>query len=1000
MRVRLLYAVFFASGVCGLVYESIWSHYLKLILGHAAYAQAVVLVVFVGGMALGAWLASRFTERIGNPILWYAAVEALVAAVAFSFHLLFVAASDWALGTLLPAACPGEGACWASWLLAAALILPGAVLLGTTFPLMSAGVLRLGTRTGRGLSALYFFNSAGAALGVLATGFWLIPAVGLPGTLLVAGVANVAVAVAAWLTMSARPGPLPGAMRASAAEGDAVSAANRWLLVAACCTGLSSFIYEVVWVRMLSQVLGAATQSFELMLASFILGLALGGAWVRGRIDSLQQPERMLAYVQLAMGVLAMATLPLYIASFDAMAFTMNTVVRNDQGFILFTVVSGVLAMGVMLPAAFCAGMTLPLATASLLARGHGERGIGQVYGINTLGAIIGVLLTVYLLMPQFGVKWALAAGALIDVGLGGFLLWRFPSMRPGRRLARPGLFAAALALAVTLAIPAFVSLDTRRMVSGVFRLGRADLDAASQVVFHRDGRTATISVVDTDGFRSLRTNGKSDGATDPRQLVVSMDDHTVTLLGALGPAHHPNARRGAVVGFGTGVTTSVLLAAGRLESVETIEIEPLVLEAAPLFLPKNAAALSDPRSRIVIDDARAHFARAPQRYDLIVSEPSNPWVSGVSGLFTQEFYAHAARRLAPEGHFVQWFHLYESSPALAASVLRAFVSVFEDFRVYAPNNGDLILVGRADGGKVALSPDAFQLPGMAAALAPLGIDSVRTLAAHEIARPGPLKLLFDSVGSPPNSDFFPYVDNRGAHDRFVGANAQVFISLSSAPVPLQDFAAKTTPEWLGRIQEANRHMPWRIHELASAWQGRRLLRGEPVSERHLAYIGGYRKDYLLTRDWLWDCRTGPETQDLWDSALIVAQEINNGLAPEDAAALWRGVLSGPCRTKLPPDQIAWLELFAAVGARDVPKVEAAAAQLVQRGAGKSPAQREYLLLASVAGPLARSDTEAMRKIFEEQLTGIPPGRLELPWFRYLVTLLRVKRQSGAVPAS
>jgi spermidine synthase len=199
-RVVALYSIFFVSGFCGLIYESIWSHYLKLLLGHAAYAQAVVLVVFVGGLALGAWLTGRFSERLKHPIMLYAAVEAAVAAIAFSFQRVFENASAWATSTFLPAMCGEPGACVASWLLAAALILPASVLLGTTFPLMSAGVIRMGVRPGRGLSLLYFLNSAGAALGVLGAGFVLIPALGLPGTMLLAGSMNLVVALAAFAT--------------------------------------------------------------------------------------------------------------------------------------------------------------------------------------------------------------------------------------------------------------------------------------------------------------------------------------------------------------------------------------------------------------------------------------------------------------------------------------------------------------------------------------------------------------------------------------------------------------------------------------------------------------------------------------------------------------------------------------------------------------------------------------------------------------------------------
>ena len=198
-RVRALFGVFVASGVCGLIYESIWSHYLKLFVGHAAYAQTVVLVVFIGGMALGAWLIGLFAQRIRSPLAGYAIVEAVIGAVSLVFHGLFVASTEWAYASLLPAACVPESPCVAQWVFASLLILPQSILLGTTFPLMTSGVLRLApANPGSRVALLYFLNSIGAAAGVLLSGFVLIPALGLPGTLLTAGLMNIAVALVAW----------------------------------------------------------------------------------------------------------------------------------------------------------------------------------------------------------------------------------------------------------------------------------------------------------------------------------------------------------------------------------------------------------------------------------------------------------------------------------------------------------------------------------------------------------------------------------------------------------------------------------------------------------------------------------------------------------------------------------------------------------------------------------------------------------------------------------
>ena len=982
LRVRGLFLVFFVSGFCGLIYESIWSHYLKLILGHAAYAQAVVLVVFVGGLALGAWLASLWSERLRHPILVYAAVEAVVAVVAFGFHLLFVAASDWALDSLLPSVCESQGMCWANWLLAGALILPPATLLGTTFPLMSAGVMRLGVRPGRTLSLLYFLNSAGAALGVLASGFILIPALGLPGTLLASGVLNALVALGAYAIGRRSQGDLslPAEPRSSTAS----PVTRRWLLAAAAVTGLSSFIYEVVWIRMLTQVLGAATHSFELMLASFILGLALGGWWVRDRIDSLVHPERALATVQLAMGVLAVATLPLYFWCFDAMALTMRGLSATSEAYGFFMGASAAMTMAVMLPATFCAGMTLPLLTNTLLRRGGGEREIGRAYSANTFGAILGVLVTVYWLMPAIGLKWSLATAAIIDIALGAAILWHFRQTEPAQRWPWTG---PCVALGLALLVPALVPLSAATMASGVFRTGRPTV-GADKVIFFRDGRTATISVLETgEGVRTLLTNGKPDGSTYPSGERTTVDDRTTVMLGVLGLAHHPQAKRAAVVGLGTGITSAVLLESGRLESVETIEIEPMVLEAAQLFRPRNEAAFGDPRSRIVIEDARAHLARSGAKYDLIVSEPSNPWVSGVAGLFTTEFYGRVARQLADQGHFVQWLHAYEASPEMVGSIIGAFSKTFPQYKVYSSNGADIVLVGRADGRKVELSPAVFDSPGMARHLRRIGIDTIEQLAAHEAGSSELVQLLFGTYGAPPNSDFFPYVDNRASRDRFMAARAVAMFQIHKSPVPFLEFGQPPFP-YLGAIDSANGSMPPKLTDLAAAWHGSRLLRGGALSAQERGYLRQHVKDYELVRAWLWGCQSVPDASS-WDSAVTVAGEINAGLSPVQAAALWSEVLTGRCASSLTPEQRAWVELFQAVGSRDA-RLAAQRADVLLAAPTRTVTQFEYLVLAGVGARLAMGQQEAARQLLN--LAKIAPNRLELPWFRYLGTVLATRR--------
>lgn len=386
----VLYSLFTLSGFSGLIYESIWSHYLKLMLGHAAYAQTLVLAIFMGGMALGAWLASRYSRRWSNLLLGYAIAEGIIGLLGLTFHPLFTTVLDALYLGWIPALSDPGTINALKWTLAALLILPQSVLLGATFPLMSAGIIRLyPDRPGATLGMLYFTNSLGAAAGVLVSVFILIPAVGLPGTIMTAGILNVLLAIVTWGIAKER--------RVSAPPDNADESgqpASAWLTTAlltiALGSSLASFFYEIGWIRMLSLVLGSSTQAFELMLSAFILGLALGGLWIRRRLDRIAAPLRYAGYVQILMGLCAVGTLPLYNASFDFMGFMIHGLSKNDGGYTLFNLTSQTIAMAIMIPATFLAGMTLPLFTYALLQRGAGERSIGRVYSANTVGAILG----------------------------------------------------------------------------------------------------------------------------------------------------------------------------------------------------------------------------------------------------------------------------------------------------------------------------------------------------------------------------------------------------------------------------------------------------------------------------------------------------------------------------------------------------------------------------------------------------------------------------------
>jgi spermidine synthase len=975
------YVLFAASGFAALIYESVWSHYLKLFLGHAAYAQALVLALFMGGMALGAWWCGARSPRWRNLLLGYAAAEAAVGVGGLVFHRLFVGVTGFAHDTVIPGLASPLAVDAFKWGLGALMILPQSVLLGMTFPLMAGGLLRrMAGREGETVAGLYFTNSLGAAAGVLASGFVLIGLAGLPGTLLTASLVNLALAAAVYL-YARRPDAQPAAAPQPAAAG-ALDGYARWMLAASFVTGAASFMYEIGWIRMLTMVLGAATHAFELMLSAFILGLAFGGLWIKRRIDAFAVPERALGVIQIAMGLLALATLLVYGTTFQAMKLLLESVAPTDGGYAVFNAGSHLIAMAVMLPATFCAGMTLPLLTLALMRRG-GERAIGAVYAANTVGAIVGVFVAIHFAMPVLGLKGLIALGAALDIGLGIALLWRFPA---GAALRR---FAGALGIAALAGALAWVELDQVAMASSVFR-GQPLGGKETSIPFHRDGKTATVHLIREGDLLSVTTNGKSDGSLDLRPgAPVYADEPVMTLSGALPLLLHPGARSAAVIGIGTGLSSHALLASESLASVETVEIEPAMVEAARAFRPHNERVFADPRSRIRIEDAKTFFASHRRRFDIIVSEPSNPWVSGVASLFSEEFYARVKRHLEKDGLFVQWLQLYELEPRLAASVVKALGRQFSHYDIFAADDFNLLIVAR-DGGPVPpVAAAAFAAPRLAGDLARLQVRSPADVDVFHLGSRPLLEPYFAQFAVPSNSDFFPVLDQEAVKARFLGRNASEITALALAPLPALEMlggAPRRRPisglhPWLkrsGQIHAAQRGLAYLSHREAS-----------PV-----ALPAQARRDFELVKVALADCRLLGNNFP-FEPAYAVATLLLPHVGRGDTADVWKRLQAASCR-KDGARLARWLELFAAIDRRDAPGMAATAGALLDGGETRHV---DYLLGAAILGRLARGETEAARALWQ-RYAGLArsEGASALPALLRGHLFYRPQERSAAIP--
>jgi predicted membrane-bound spermidine synthase len=777
-----VFALFGVSGLAALVYQSIWTHYLGLQLGHAAYAQTLVLAIFMGGMALGAQLASRWSPTRRRLLLAYAVVEALIGLAGLLFHPLYLGWSGLAQGWLLPLAGPLGVGPVLQWIAGALLILPQCVLLGATFPLLAGDWLRRGHHDAgneaRVLGGLYFANSFGAAIGALVATFLLLPRIGLPGAVAFAGALNLCVALAA-LWLARRHADPAAAPPKSAAE---LPMARRLLLIAAV-SSACSFVYEIVWVRLLNQALGTTLHSFELMLCAFILGLALGGAAVRGLASRIGDARRWAGAMQVMMGAAALLSLPLLAHSFEWVGWLMQALARNEQGYALYLLGSALIALLIMLPAAVFAGTTLPLFTLALRREGGGEAAVGRIYSANTLGAIVGVLLTVHALIPLLGLRGALLIGALGDIALG---LWLLGSSRTD--LFRAGLIAAPCLLVALL----WGRIDPLAQASAVYRTGEASL-AGARVLSMQDGKTATISVVQRGAGLSILSNGKPDASITALDQSPTGDESTMLMLAALPLALHPAPERVAMIGWGSGLSTHALLASTRVQQLDSIEIEAAMVAQARAFGPRVQRAYDDPRSRLLLDDARTVFASGGAAYDVIVSEPSNPWVNGVASLFTVEFYRLLRARLAADGLLVQWLQTYELDDALLASMLAALLEVFPEAEAFAPSDGDLVIVARGGPARAEL-PAQWDSDALVSELARVGLQHPHNLLFHRIGDAHLLRAFVAWQQARPHSDFHPTVALQAPKARFTGRSSELLQSLIAHGLPLRELLGCGAP--------------------------------------------------------------------------------------------------------------------------------------------------------------------------------------------------------------
>lgn len=754
----LALALTVATGFSGLVYEVTWQKYLATLVGSDSEATAAVLGLFLGGLAagyalFGAWTRRRVSRgdaaRRAAPLLRvYGGLEAAIGLYALAFPTLFALAQRASL------AVPSESGGFAFVFdvgLSALLIGPPAVLMGSTIPILTQALSRGLDDATRFHALVYGFNTAGAFAGALAAGFWLLPQLGLVDTLrAMAGVNLCAGAVFLGLSRAHGVASAPSGVERTRVAGFAALAAVAGL------TGFAMMTLQTALIRLGGLSLGSSEFTFSMVVAAFVLCIALGSLAVSAlpRVPSLLLPVALWALVAL-LGVL-------YLRLDDApyWAHRLRSGFASEPAAFTayYAAAFGALLAAIGLPVAI-SGATLPLLFHELR-REVSDLGdvAGRLYSWNTVGSLLGALLGGYALLAWLDLHHVYRLAMLaLAAAAAGVTAW---SGGPARRRAAALLLVPAVI--ATLALPAW---DPQRLASGLYRQRRATeyTRAGADAFFARVHRRFTLSFYDDDPVasiavrsqrrpdgalhRSIYSNGKSDGAVP--------EDYVTMALAALVPALlAERAERAFVIGYGTGVTAGEFAALDSAREVVVAEISPGVIEAAPLFDESNLYASQNPRVRIVRGDAYRTLLRGQGRYDVIASEPSNPWVTGVEMLYSREFLQAARDRLRPGGVYAQWFHLYATDADTVALVLRTYASVFDHVAVWFAMGPDLLLLGVLDPAPALDSEHIAaraQRRDFAAGLRRCRIDGVTALFAHELlplgvvhalALPGPVHSL------------------------------------------------------------------------------------------------------------------------------------------------------------------------------------------------------------------------------------------------------------------
>jgi spermidine synthase len=707
-------SAFFVSGFASLVLETVWVRMMTLIFGGTTLAVVTVLTSFMGGIALGSYLAGKRAHTLVTPIRAYGILECSVALYA----LLLPVILGWMphIYTVLPAGSPFLLTALIRFLLCSLLLLFPTTLMGATLPVLSHFLMQHKDELGTEVGKLYGINTFGAVAGALTGGFVLLPLVGHTRTLWVTSIALFALGAAMFVLGKQATQKTSSSSQETRTPHTKLQTGILWLIGI---TGAVAMVCQVLWTRVLSMVIGSSTYAFSLILGLFLIGLASGALWGARRLKHTPNPTKLwfIAHLVTAFaivfGIWCMDLLPVL---FTRLVYSIRNHVSPLPLFALKALVAGI---PILLPTFFM-GTFFPYALALYAQEDkHVGEQVGQVYAANTFGAIVGSALAGFVVIPLIGLQTGLAICAAIYI-LGA---WALYSLRTGS--IQPSVTTAfAVCCASLMLLPAWnlswMSIGMYRISSHRFE-GKNSVVAPGTILFYKEGMNATVSVHGDKKQRSLRINGKTDASSHGDWL-------TQVSIAALPLLTHPNAKDVALIGWGSGITAGAALQFP-LTQLTALELEREVIRASRLFNPWNYQPEKDKRLRLLANDGRNFLMSTKRSFDVIISQPSNPWISGMANLFTKEYFELTKKKLRKDGIFCQWLQFYELSYHNIVMIMKTLQKVYPYIYIFEPEFADpdkIILASR--------QPLRFSFPKMQQMM---GHPKVRRLLASvRIHRP------------------------------------------------------------------------------------------------------------------------------------------------------------------------------------------------------------------------------------------------------------------------